>query len=177
MLDFLLPSHGGYPSRSSIDTVIKTIRFNDYDLKMLMDLNKELEGDIIVRTVINEIVESVVTNGAIRMNEDHQSSGGAYTPLGGKNTSVVEDIRHHEDTPYILGGSSTVGVSKVPSCACEYLKCIENMSSLISKIEAFIEAQEVIEATINKLISKRGIKTSSSISEPFTPIGVKWRRN
>ncbi|MCD9639388.1 hypothetical protein HAX54_023829 [Datura stramonium] len=39
------------------------------------------------------------------------------------------------------------------------------------------QAQGVTEAAINKLISKRGIYPSSRISKPFTPVGVKRRRN
>ncbi|MCD7458021.1 hypothetical protein HAX54_036954, partial [Datura stramonium] len=57
------------------------------------------------------------------------------------------------------------------------LKCNENINMLLSKIEALTEAQGVTEAAINKLISKRGIYPSSRISEPFTPIVVKRRRN
>ncbi|MCD9560637.1 hypothetical protein HAX54_019362 [Datura stramonium] len=75
------------------------------------------------------------------------------------------------------GGSSAVGTSKVPSHACEFLKFNENMNMLLSKIEALTEAQGVTEVVINKLIFKRGIYLSSRISEPFTPVGMKRRRN
>ncbi|MCD9641006.1 hypothetical protein HAX54_026804, partial [Datura stramonium] len=92
-------------------------------------------------------------------------------------TPAAEEVRRQEDTPYMLGRSSVVGTSKVPSCACECLKCNENMNMLLSKIEALIEAQGVTKASINKLIFKRGIYPSSKISNPFTPIAVKRRRN
>ncbi|MCD7449180.1 hypothetical protein HAX54_049926 [Datura stramonium] len=88
-----------------------------------------------------------------------------------------------DHTPFDVGGtvmlgrSSVVGTSKVPSCACECLKCNENMNMFLSKIEALIEAQGVMEVAINKLISKRGIYPSSRISEPFTSIALKRRRN
>ncbi|MCE3051397.1 hypothetical protein HAX54_049729 [Datura stramonium] len=47
----------------------------------------------------------------------------------------------------------------------------------VEKIEALIEAQGVTEAIINKLISKRGIYPSLRISEHFTLVSVKRRRN
>ncbi|MCE5166589.1 hypothetical protein HAX54_022210, partial [Datura stramonium] len=131
---------------------------------------------------------------ATRTNYDHHSCDSGYTPLdasgagdaggvgdaggaGDRYTPVVEEVRRQEDTPYRLGRSSVVGTSKVPSCACECLKCNENMNMLLSKIEALTEAQRVTEATINKSISKKGIYSSSRISKHFTPIVVKRRRN
>ncbi|MCD7462193.1 hypothetical protein HAX54_047976 [Datura stramonium] len=125
--------------------------------------------------------EVMQSGDATRTYDDHHSCGGGYTPLdvggaGGRYTLAVEEV-HQEDTPYMLGRSLAVGTSKVPFCACECLKCNENMNMLLSKIETLIEAQLVTKATINKLISERGIYPSSRISEPFTPIGVKRRRN
>ncbi|MCD7467073.1 hypothetical protein HAX54_004267 [Datura stramonium] len=76
----------------------------------------------------------------------------------------------------MLDRFSVVGTSKVSSYACECLKCYKNMNMFLPKIETLTEAQGVIEAAINKLISKRGIYPSSRISEPFTPIDVKRRR-
>ncbi|MCE5166757.1 hypothetical protein HAX54_025894 [Datura stramonium] len=77
----------------------------------------------------------------------------------------------------MLGRSSAVGTSKVPSCSCECLKCNEKMNILLSKIEALTKAHGVMKAAINKLISKRGIYLSSRISESFTLIAAKRRRN
>ncbi|MCD7466997.1 hypothetical protein HAX54_004131 [Datura stramonium] len=134
------------------------------------------------------MLKKVQGGDATRTNDDHHSCGGGYTPLdagdaggvgdaGGRYTPASEEVQHQEDTPYRLGRSSAVGTSKAPSCSCECLKCNENMNMLLSKIEALTEAQGVMEATINKLISKRGIYPSLGISEPFTPIAVKRRRN
>ncbi|MCD7468261.1 hypothetical protein HAX54_006277, partial [Datura stramonium] len=36
-------------NRPSIDIAVKTIKFDDYNLKMLMNLQKDLDGDIVVR--------------------------------------------------------------------------------------------------------------------------------
>ncbi|MCD7455981.1 hypothetical protein HAX54_030374 [Datura stramonium] len=203
-------SSSGRISKTFIDTVIKNIRFDNYNLKMLIDLHGDLEGDIVVRSdhkafnaypwgresfkltleyllrelkanvktinlysfpwafmdddvskEISEVVASVIAGDAIRINEDHHSYGGGYTPFGvggagGRYTLVGEDMQHQEDTSYMLGRSSTVATSK---------------------IEALTKAQGVTKPTINKLISKKGIYPSSRISKPFTPIGVKRRRN
>ncbi|MCE3049784.1 hypothetical protein HAX54_045777 [Datura stramonium] len=164
------------------------------DLAGVMAIRRDLAGvekDDIVSKAINEVVASYAAGDATRIDDDHHSFGGGYTPLdaggagdvggigdaGGRYTPTADEVRRQEYSPYRLGRSSVVGTSKVPSCACECLKCNENMTMLLSKIEALIEAQGVTEAAINKLISKRGIYSSSRISEPFTPIAVKRRRN
>ncbi|MCD9645426.1 hypothetical protein HAX54_034310, partial [Datura stramonium] len=153
-----------------------------------------VEKDDASSKAINKVLASYAAGDATRTDDDHHSYSGGYTPLdaggvddvggvgdaagaGGRYTLVVEEVRRQEDTPYMLGRSSVVGTSKVPSRTCECLKCNENMNMLLSKIEALIEAQGVTEAAINKLISKRGIYSSSRISDPFTPIAVKRRRN
>ncbi|MCD9645842.1 hypothetical protein HAX54_035141 [Datura stramonium] len=246
-------SSGRDSSRTSTEIVVKNIRFDNYNLKMLIDVHADLEGDImtcafeviphlrhqvkdfpeevpspqilrwmavknkkavvhpwIVPTKdelkmeflrkrdlarakkddvafkeINEVVVSYAAGDATRTYDDHHSCGGGYTPLnasdasgsGGRYTPAVEEVQCQEDTLYMLGRSSAVGASIVPFCACECLKCNENMNMLLSKIEALIETQGVTEAAINKLIYKRGIYPSLRISEPFTPVGVKRRRN
>ncbi|MCD9639059.1 hypothetical protein HAX54_023340 [Datura stramonium] len=96
----------------------------------------------------------------MQQEQDHHSCGGGYTPLGpggagGRYTPTVEEVQRQEDTSYMLGRSSAVGTSKVPSCTCECLKCNENMNMLLSKIEASTEAQGVKEACIDKLTAKR----------------------
>ncbi|MCD7462909.1 hypothetical protein HAX54_049617 [Datura stramonium] len=132
-----------------------------------MTIKRDLAGvekDDAVSKAINEVVASYAAGDATRTNDDHHSFGGGYTPLdagdaggaSGKYTPAVEKVRRQEDTPYRLGRSSAVGTSK---------------------IEALTEAQGMIEVVINKLISKRGIYPSSRISESFTPISMKKRRN
>ncbi|MCD7467559.1 hypothetical protein HAX54_005069, partial [Datura stramonium] len=41
------------PSTTSTEIVVKNIRFENYNLKMLMDVHGELEGDIVVRSSID----------------------------------------------------------------------------------------------------------------------------
>ncbi|MCD9559304.1 hypothetical protein HAX54_017180 [Datura stramonium] len=179
-------SGGRDPSRTSTDIVVKSIRFDNYNLKMLMDVHEDLEGDMWLdqefAVMIGLNYHSPPRIGGAKSKtkgDDLINCGGGYTLLGagGGYTSAVEDVRHQKDTPYILGRSSAVGASKVPFCACEFLKCNENMNILLSKIDVLTEAQGVTEEAINKLIYKRDINLSSRISEPFTPIGVKRRRN
>ncbi|MCD9637984.1 hypothetical protein HAX54_021590 [Datura stramonium] len=118
------------------------------------------EKEDVASKVINEVVASYAAGDATRIDDDHHSCSGRYTPLdvGG-------------------AGGAVVVTSKVSSCASECFKFNENMNMLLSKIEALTKARGVTEAAINKLISKRDIYASSRISEPFTPVGVKSRRN
>ncbi|MCD7468262.1 hypothetical protein HAX54_006278, partial [Datura stramonium] len=139
--------------------------------------------DDVAPKAIYEVVASVASGGATRMDEDHQSwvvvvlvmlmvTFGDVDGIGGDvgYTPLSKDVRRYEDTPYMLGKCSTacVDTSKVHSCACEYHKCNKNMNLLISKIEALTEAQGETEAVTNKLIFKKGIKPSSRMSEPFS---------
>ncbi|MCD7470344.1 hypothetical protein HAX54_010126 [Datura stramonium] len=137
-----------------LSQVLCGFSFYEQDLILLRDL-AGVEKDDVVSNAINEVVASYQEGDATRTDDDYHNCGGGYTPLaagdaggaGGRYTPASEEVRHQEDTPYTLG------------------------------IPSVVEAQGVTEAAINKLISKRGIYPSSRISESFTLIAVKRRRN
>ncbi|MCD7467269.1 hypothetical protein HAX54_004598 [Datura stramonium] len=86
-----------------------------------MAIRKDLAGaekDDAASKAINEVVASYATGDATRTDDDHHNFGGGYTPLdaggaGRKYTLTFDEVRHQEDTPYMLGRSSVVGTSKV----------------------------------------------------------------
>ncbi|MCD7452904.1 hypothetical protein HAX54_018579 [Datura stramonium] len=105
--------------------------------------------------------------------------GGYYTNVGsvgggggGEGFSPInEEVRCPPKTPFTRGESSTVGVgtSKESSCFCKCLKCIEKIDSLILRMKS-------LENIVKILISKRGVKPSSKISDLYTPNVVKRRK-
>ncbi|MCE5166660.1 hypothetical protein HAX54_023613, partial [Datura stramonium] len=140
------------PLESFLDQKIDKLKG---DLAGVTAIRKDLAGvekDDVVSKTINEVVASYAAGDATRIDDHHHCCGGGFTPLdaggtgdaggvrdaggaGGKYTSAAEEVRRQEDTPYRLDRSSIVGTSKVPSFACECLKCNENMNMLLSKIE------------------------------------------
>ncbi|MCE5166263.1 hypothetical protein HAX54_016592 [Datura stramonium] len=96
--------------------------------------------------------------------------GGGYSPNvggefdgvdgagGGEGFSPInEEVRCPPETPFTRGESSNVGdgTSEEPSYFCKCLKCTEKIDSLILKMQS-------LEDTVKILISKRGVKPSSS---------------
>ena len=67
------------------------------------------------------------------------------------------------------------GTSKVPSCACECTTCKDKMDNLIRKVEELVQAQEATNTSMQRLISRRGIKPSKNISSPYTPVYARRR--
>ncbi|MCE0480784.1 hypothetical protein HAX54_037893, partial [Datura stramonium] len=126
-----------------------------------------VKKDDTVSKAINEVVASYAAGDAKRTDDHHHSCGGRYTPLdaggagdagcigdaggaGGRYTSTAEEVQRQEDTPYRLGRSSIFVTSKVPSCACECLKCNENMNMLFSKIVVSTRLQQGVTEAVKE---------------------------
>ncbi|MCD7471074.1 hypothetical protein HAX54_011356, partial [Datura stramonium] len=106
----------------------------------------EAKKDDAASKEINEVVESYAGGDTTRIDDDLYSCGGEYTPLdiGGAGGKYTPLLRKFD-------------VKKILHTCW---------------IEALTEAQGMTEASINKLISKRDIYSSSRISKPFTIVGV-----
>ncbi|MCD7458785.1 hypothetical protein HAX54_039164 [Datura stramonium] len=173
---------GFVPLEVTIDDKIKKL---ERDLVGVVAIKKDcrvIESDLEPSRALVEF--GVVGGDATPPNFGVNDGGGEYSPNvggdfggvdsggGGEGFSPInEEVRCPLKTPFTWGESYNVGAgaSKEPSCFCKCLKCTEKIDSLILKVQ-------YLEDTVKVLISKRGIKPSSKISNPYTPDVVKRRR-